>query len=42
MAKKITGFQRYMAVCPLPNIIMFIILNIKILLVVAKGHGGTR
>lgn len=42
MAKKITGFQRYMMVCPLPNIIMFIVLNIQILFLVGRGHGGTR
>lgn len=42
MAQKISKFQRYMMVCLIPNIIMFIVLNFKILALVGRGHGSTK
>ncbi len=42
MAKKITNFQRFMMRNPIVQFFVFIYLNIKILIVVAAGHGGTR
>lgn len=42
MVKKITRFQRFMMRNPLVQLIKFLYLNIKILNVVAMGHGGTR
>jgi hypothetical protein len=43
MAKKISTFQkRFIMRNPLIQIFKFVWLNIKILSVVAMGHGGTR
>ncbi|MCT4581754.1 MAG: hypothetical protein N4A35_10080 [Flavobacteriales bacterium] len=42
MARKITSFQRFMMHNPLIQLFKFFYLNIKILIVVAAGHGGTR
>ena len=42
MVKKITRFQRFMMRNPIVQFVKFIYLNIKILNVVAMGHGGTR
>jgi len=42
MVKKITRFQRFMMRNPFVQFFKFIYLNIKILIVVAAGHGGTR
>jgi hypothetical protein len=42
MAKKITRFQKFMMHNPLIQFFMFLYLNIKIISVVAFGHGGTR
>lgn len=42
MVKKITRFQRFMMRNPIVQLFKFIYLNIKILNVVAMGHGGTR
>ena len=42
MAHKITKTQRIIMGNPLIQFFKFIYLNIKILLVVAAGHGGTR
>jgi len=39
---KITGFQKFMMHCVIVQFFKFISYNIKILKVVAKGHGGTR
>ncbi len=35
-------FEKWVMYCPIPNIVMFIIANVSILLMVARGHGGTR
>ncbi len=42
MAKKITKFDRFMMRNPFIQFFKFIYLNLKILNVVAMGHGGTR
>lgn len=42
MANKITRFQRFVMHNPFIQFFKFIYLNIKILIVVADGHGGTR
>jgi hypothetical protein len=42
MAQKITKFQRFMMRNPFVQFFKFIYLNVKILSVVAAGHGGTR
>lgn len=42
MALKITRFQKFVMHNPILQFFMFIYLNIKILSVVAFGHGGTR
>ena len=44
MAKKkgFSLFEKWVMYCPIPNILMFIVMNIAILLMVARGHGGTR
>jgi len=42
MASKVTGFQRFVMRNPFIQFFTFIYLNVKILLVVAKGHGGTK
>ena len=42
MAKKITRFQKFLMHNPFIQFFMFLYLNIKILLVVAVKHGGTR
>jgi hypothetical protein len=42
MAKKITRFQKFLMHNPFLQFFMFLYLNIKILLVVAVKHGGTR
>jgi len=42
MAQKITSFQRFLLKNWIFQFIRFLVLNVKILFVVAKGHGGTR
>ena len=42
MTKKITPFQKFAMRNPLIQFFMFLFLNVKILSVVAFGHGGTR
>ncbi len=42
MAKKITRFHKFIMHNPFIQFFKFIYLNIKILNVVAMGHGGTR
>ena len=42
MAKKITRFQKFVMHNPFIQFFKFFYLNIKILSVVAMGHGGTR
>lgn len=42
MAQKISKTQKFMMKNWIVQFIRFIYLNIKILFVVAKGHGGTR
>jgi len=42
MATKITKMQRFMMKNWIVQFFRFLILNVKILFVVAKGHGGTR
>jgi len=42
-AYKMNGFQRFLLLrCFIWNIIMYVIFNLKMLFLVAKGHGGTR
>lgn len=42
MVKKITRFQKFVMHNPFIQFFMFLYLNVKILYVVALGHGGTR
>ena len=42
MAKKITRFQKFVMHNPFIQFFVFLFLNIKIISVVAFGHGGTR
>lgn len=42
MAQKITNSQRWKMGNPIIQFFKFIYLNIKILRIVAGGHGGTR
>ena len=42
MIKKITRFQKFVMYNPFIQFFVFLFLNIKILSVVAFGHGGTR
>ena len=42
MSQKISKFQRFMMRNPFMQFFTFIYLNVKILLVVAAGHGGTK
>ncbi len=42
MVQKITRFQKFVMHNPFIQFFMFLFLNLKILSVVAFGHGGTR
>jgi hypothetical protein len=42
MAQKITKWQRFMMNNWIIQFFRFLYLNIKIMVIVAKGHGGTR
>ncbi len=42
MAKKISRFEKFVMKNPFIQFYMFLYLNVKILSVVAHGHGGTR
>ncbi len=42
MALKITKFQQFIMRNPIVQFVKFIYLNIKIMIIVAAGHGGTR
>lgn len=39
---KITKFQRFMMMNPIVQFVRFVVLSLKIMVVVAGGHGGTR
>ncbi|WP_165366223.1 hypothetical protein [Brumimicrobium glaciale] len=39
---KISGFQRFVMRNPIIQFFKFIILSLKVLIIVAGGHGGTR
>ena len=42
MQKKFTTTQKFLMMNPLFQFVRFIILSLKILIIVAGGHGGTR
>jgi hypothetical protein len=42
MAQRISSYRRFMMQNPFVQFFKFLILNVKILIVVAGGHGGTR
>lgn len=42
MEKKISRFQRFVMMNPVIQFFKFIFLSLKVLFVVAGGHGGTR
>ncbi len=42
MEKKITRFQRFVMMNPVIQFFKFIYLSLKIMFIVAGGHGGTR
>ncbi len=42
MSKEISTTKKFLMNCVLVQLLVFTYLNVKILLVVAKGHGGTR
>lgn len=42
MAKKFTGTQKFLMRNPLIQLIRFIVLSLKIMIIVAGEHGGTR
>jgi len=42
MTQRITKYQRFKMTNPILQFFKFLYLSIKILLVVAGGHGGTR
>jgi len=42
MVKKISKIQNFMMRNPIIQLFKYIYLNIKILIIVAAGHGGTR
>ena len=42
MTQRISKYKRFMMMNPIIQFFRYIALNIKILLIVAGGHGGTR
>jgi hypothetical protein len=42
MAKKFSSTQKFLMRNPIFQFIRFVVLSLKILIVVAGGHGGTR
>ncbi len=42
MTPKISKFQRFVMMNPVIQFFKFIYLSLKVLLIVAGGHGGTR
>lgn len=42
MTRRISRYQRFVMMNPIIQFFKFIILSIKVLIVVAGGHGGTR
>lgn len=42
MNTKITRFQRFVMMNPIIQFFKFIYLSLKVLVIVAGGHGGTR
>lgn len=42
MAQRISKYQKFKMQNPILQFFKFIFLNIKIIRVVSKGHGGTR
>ncbi|WP_297786902.1 hypothetical protein [uncultured Allomuricauda sp.] len=42
MTRRISKYKRFMMMNPIVQFFKFIYLSIKVLIVVAGGHGGTR
>ena len=42
MTKRISKFKRFMMMNPIIQFFKFIYLSLKIMIIVAGGHGGTR
>lgn len=42
MTKRISRFKRFVMMNPIIQFFKFIYLSIKVMLIVAGGHGGTR
>ena len=42
MTRRISKYKRFMMMNPIIQFFKFIYLSIKVLIVVAGGHGGTR
>ncbi|MEH6763416.1 hypothetical protein [Aequorivita sp. CIP111184] len=42
MTRRISNFKRFVMMNPIIQFFKFIFLSIKVLLIVAGGHGGTR
>ncbi len=42
MTQRISKFKRFVMMNPIIQFFKFIYLSIKVLLIVASGHGGTR
>ncbi|MER3319225.1 MAG: hypothetical protein RIB79_13120 [Allomuricauda sp.] len=42
MTRRISRYKRFMMMNPIVQFFKFIYLSIKVLIVVAGGHGGTR
>ncbi|MDF0707862.1 hypothetical protein [Flagellimonas okinawensis] len=42
MTQRISKYKRFMMMNPIVQFFKFIYLSIKVLIVVAGGHGGTR
>ncbi|MDP4685610.1 MAG: hypothetical protein NWS53_01885 [Salibacteraceae bacterium] len=42
MSSKISKTQRFIMMNPVIQFVRFIILSLKVLIIVAGGHGGTR
>lgn len=42
MTKRISKFQRFVMMNPIIQFFKFIALSLKVLVIVAGGHGGTR
>ncbi|MDP2688105.1 MAG: hypothetical protein Q8O62_12840 [Aequorivita sp.] len=42
MTRRISNFKRFVMMNPIIQFFRFLYLSIKVLLIVAGGHGGTR